>query len=43
MTGDGDQIFPAMLEAISTARSYIDFLTFVYWDGEIADQFAEAL
>lgn len=39
---NGDQIFPAMLEAISSAEKEISFLTFVYWQGDIADQFAEA-
>ena len=28
---NGDQIFPAMLEAIDQAEHTIDFLTFVYW------------
>ena len=32
---NGDQIFPVMLEAIAGARHTIDFLTFVYWQGEI--------
>jgi cardiolipin synthase A/B len=40
---NGDQIFPAMLEAIRQAERSIDFLTFVYWKGDIARQFAEAL
>ena len=40
---NGDQIFPAMLEAIADARHTIDFLTFVYWRGEIGTRFAEAL
>ena len=30
---NGDQIFPAMLEAIGTADRTIDLLTFVYWEG----------
>ena len=38
---NGDEIFPAMLEAISNAKETISFLTFVYWKGEIADKFAE--
>ncbi|HAW80690.1 MAG TPA: cardiolipin synthase B [Balneola sp.] len=38
---NGDEIFPAMLEAISNAKEKISFLTFVYWKGEIADKFAE--
>ena len=38
---NGDEIFPAMLEAISNAEESISFLTFVYWQGNIADNFAE--
>jgi cardiolipin synthase len=40
---NGDRIFPAMLEAIAEAEHTIDFLTFVYWRGEIGTEFAEAL
>ena len=40
---NGDRIFPAMLEAIADASNTIDFLTFVYWRGEIGTEFAEAL
>ena len=40
---NGDQIFPAMLEAIRTSQRTIDFLTFVYWKGDIAHEFAHAL
>lgn len=40
---NGDQIFPAMLEAIGDARRTIDLLTFVYWRGGIGTRFAEAL
>lgn len=40
---NGDEIFPAMLKAISDSESTISFLTFVYWQGEIAKKFAEAL
>jgi cardiolipin synthase len=40
---NGDEIFPAMLEAIRGARHTIDFLTFVYWSGEIGSEFARAL
>jgi cardiolipin synthase len=40
---NGDEIFPAMLEAISGAKHAIDFLTFVYWRAEIGTRFAEAL
>ena len=40
---NGVEIFPAMLEAIHRAERTVDFLTFVYWGGEIAGQFADAL
>jgi cardiolipin synthase len=40
---NGDEIFPAMLEAIESAEHTIDFVTFVYWKGDIARRFAEAL
>jgi cardiolipin synthase A/B len=40
---NGDEIFPAMLAAIEDADRSIDFLTFVYWQGDIATRFAEAL
>ena len=40
---NGDQIFPAMLGAIREAQRTIDFLTFVYWKGDIAAEFAHAL
>lgn len=38
---NGDEIFPAMLKAISDAQYSISFLTFVYWQGDIADRFAK--
>lgn len=40
---NGDEIFPAMLHAIAEAERSIDFLTFIYWNGEIADVFANQL
>ncbi|MFJ6351814.1 phosphatidylserine/phosphatidylglycerophosphate/cardiolipin synthase family protein [Streptomyces sp. NPDC092046] len=40
---NGDQIFAAMLDAIGSARHTVDMMTFVYWRGEIARRFAEAL
>jgi cardiolipin synthase len=40
---NGDEIFPAMLEAVRSARYTIDMMTFVYWRGEIARDFARAL
>jgi cardiolipin synthase len=40
---NGDEIFPAMLEAIEDAHDTIDFLTFVYWEGTIGREFARRL
>jgi cardiolipin synthase len=40
---NGDEIFPAMLEAIRSAKETIDFATYVYWTGSIAPEFADAL
>ncbi len=40
---NGDEIFPAMLGAIESAEASINFLTYVYWSGEIARRFAGAL
>ena len=40
---NGDEIFPSMLDAIAGAEHTIDFLTFVYWAGEIGRVFAVAL
>jgi len=40
---NGDQIFPAMLDAIRKARRTITFETYIYWAGSIGDEFAQAL
>lgn len=40
---NGDEIFPAMLEAIEQAERSIDLLTYVYWSGEIGGEFAQRL
>ncbi|HEY5121237.1 MAG TPA: hypothetical protein VII84_06645, partial [Acidimicrobiales bacterium] len=40
---NGCQIFPAMFGAIRSAEHTIDFLTFVYWKGEIGTEMGEAL
>jgi cardiolipin synthase len=40
---NGDRIFPAMLAAIDRARHSVDLMTYVYWKGEIATRFADAL
>jgi cardiolipin synthase len=40
---NGNQIFPAMLDAIHSARHSINFETYFFVDGQIAKQFSEAL
>ena len=40
---NGDQIFPAMLEAIASAKRRISFETYIYDTGQVADQFTAAL
>ncbi|MDO0924967.1 phospholipase D-like domain-containing protein [Streptomyces sp. TG1A-8] len=40
---NGDAIFPAMLDAIRSARHTVDMMTFVYWRGDVAHEFAAAL
>jgi Phosphatidylserine/phosphatidylglycerophosphate/cardiolipin synthases and related enzymes len=40
---NGDEIFPAMLQAIRGAQRSITFETYIYWSGEIGQQFADAL
>lgn len=39
---NGDEIFPAMLDAIRNAERSIEFLTFVFWKGDITTEFATA-
>lgn len=40
---NGDEIFPPMLDAIRSAQETVEFLTFVYWSGDVAEDFADAL
>jgi cardiolipin synthase len=40
---NGNEIFPAMLKAIAGAEKTINFETYIYWSGEIAERFANAL
>jgi len=40
---NGDQIFPAMLDAIRSAQKSISFETYIYWEGTIGREFTEAL
>lgn len=40
---NGDEIFPAMLDAIHGAQHSVNLLTYIYWQGDIAREFADAL
>ena len=40
---NGDRFFPAMLEAVRGAQHTITFETFIYWQGRIGTELAEAL
>lgn len=40
---NGDQIFPAMLDAIRGAKQSITFETYIYWSESIGKEFSEAL
>jgi cardiolipin synthase len=40
---NGDEIFPAMLGAIRGAQKTITFESYIYWSGDIGNQFAQAL
>ena len=40
---NGEEAFPAMLEAIRNARHRVSFETYIYGRGKIPDQFTEAL
>jgi cardiolipin synthase len=40
---NGDQIFPAMLQAIREAKRTITFETYIYWSETIGKEFSEAL
>lgn len=40
---NGDEIFSPMLDAITQADESIQLLTYIYWTGDIADRFAQAL
>lgn len=40
---NGDEIFPAMVEAMQAAERSIDLLTFVYWTGQPAQVIGETL
>jgi cardiolipin synthase len=40
---NGDEIFPAMLTAIRSAKTTITFETYIYWSGSIGQEFVDAL
>ncbi len=40
---NGDEVFPAMLDAIKQAQSRISMESFIYEDGQVGDQFTAAL
>jgi len=40
---NGDEIFPAMMQAIRSAESSITFETYIYWSGDIGRAFSELL
>src|SRR5690625_4401623 len=39
----GIEIFPTMLDAIRNAKERVEFLTYVYWSGDSAEEFEAAL
>ena len=40
---NGDEIFPAMLDALRKARRTITFEMYIYWSGRIGEEFAQVL
>jgi cardiolipin synthase A/B len=40
---NGEQVFPAMLEAIRSARRTITFESYIYWSSRVGREFTEAL
>jgi len=40
---NGDEFYPAMLEAVESARVSITIEAYIYWAGHIGERFAEAL
>jgi cardiolipin synthase len=40
---NGDEIFPAFVETIASAKESVNLLTYVYWHGEIAREIADAV
>lgn len=40
---NGQEIFPAMLAAVSAARKTITFETYIYWSGDVGQKMSDAL
>ncbi len=40
---NGDRIFPAMLETMAGAQRTLNFLSYLYWSGDIGETIADAL
>nr|MBA2564657.1 cardiolipin synthase B [Gemmatimonadota bacterium] len=40
---NGEEIFPPMLASIRGARESVDLLSYIYWTGDVARQFADEL
>ena len=40
---NGDEIFPAMLQALRAARKTITFEMYIYWSGRVGKEFADVL
>jgi cardiolipin synthase len=40
---NGDEIFPAFIETIASAKKSVNLLTYIYWHGEIAREIADAV
>jgi cardiolipin synthase len=40
---NGDEIFPAMIDTMRNAKRSLNFLSYLYWSGEIACEVADAL
>jgi cardiolipin synthase len=43
LLNNGDEFYPAMLEAIASARTSITIEAYIYWEGDIGRRFAGAL
>ena len=40
---NGDEIFPAFVETIASAKETVNLLTYIYWHGEVARKVADAV